>query len=236
MLERVLRYRVERPHARARLVCLPFAAGSAQTYAGLTASLPDVDVCAVDLPGHGTRFDEPLVRDAARLVTDLVDALSPLADRPLVVLGHSFGGRLGFALARGGLPVHTLVASASRPPCVRSAGHDAPLDDDSIVRRLREIGGTPAEVFNHPDLLELFVPVVRADIEVERALDSDATIDAPIVAIGSRDDKVVPYAEVERWREHTTSTFTLEAIAGTHFFVTSHAPELAAILNRCALP
>lgn len=235
MLDRWLPYRVERPHARARLICLPFAAGSAQTYGRFAALLPEVEVCAVELPGRGTRFDELLVTDAARLVAELADVLRPLADRPLVLLGHSLGGRVGFALARAGLPVRTLVASAARPPCVKSDMADAPLDDEHIVRRLRELGGTPRAIFDHPEVLELFLPVVRADIQLERALGGDATIDVPIVAVGSPADNVVAYSDVARWREHTTASFALEPIDGTHFFVTTHAEALARIVARCAL-
>lgn len=235
---RWLPFRLERPHARACLVCLPFAAGSAQTYRTWSTLLPDVDVCAVELPGRGTRFADPIVDDAPRLIAALVEVLGGLVrpDRPLVVLGHSLGGRIGFALARAGLPMRALVVSGSRPPSMKPVIHEGPLDDERLVLRLRELGGTPPEVFEHPELLELFLPIVRADAELDRALASEATIDVPIVAVGSRDDNAVAYADLERWRAHTTASFALEPIAAsTHFFVTTHAAELARIALRLAL-
>ena len=79
-----LPFRTDRPSADVRLFCLPFAGGSAATYRTWGSQLPSrIDVCPVELPGRGTRFAEPPMRDFAALVDHLAEALEPLFDRPV---------------------------------------------------------------------------------------------------------------------------------------------------------
>ncbi|HPR45906.1 MAG TPA: alpha/beta fold hydrolase, partial [Ottowia sp.] len=58
------------------------------TYAERLAGV--ADVVAPDLPGHGTRAEQPFTLDAAvRVVEDLV---ASAAERPVFLAGHSLGG------------------------------------------------------------------------------------------------------------------------------------------------
>ena len=68
----LLPFRAKRERARARLICLPFAGGAAATYRGWGALLPDVDVCAVELPGRGTRLGEPTIDTLAQVAAVLI--------------------------------------------------------------------------------------------------------------------------------------------------------------------
>ena len=43
--------------------------------------LPDIEVCAVELPGHGRRFTEPLIDRLDTLIDRLVQILSDKLDR-----------------------------------------------------------------------------------------------------------------------------------------------------------
>ena len=61
-----------RPHSRLRLLCFPHAGGSAAIFRGWTDALPDLDVCAVQLPGRAARHrEQPLTSISA-----IVEALS----------------------------------------------------------------------------------------------------------------------------------------------------------------
>ncbi|WP_224771008.1 thioesterase II family protein [Pseudomonas sp. FEN] len=67
------------PAARSRLLCFPFGGGSASFYRDWQAMLgPRIEVCAVQLPGRESRFDESFITDINDLLPPLVHAASDL--------------------------------------------------------------------------------------------------------------------------------------------------------------
>lgn len=66
---------------------------------GYDELLPDADVLAIDLPGHGDLLDVECTRDAVMGAFD--DAVAQAAqDQPVVLVGHSLGGYLSALWAR----------------------------------------------------------------------------------------------------------------------------------------
>ncbi|MEM8823289.1 MAG: alpha/beta hydrolase [Pseudomonadota bacterium] len=70
---------------------------SRAAWGALAAELPDVRLICPDLPGHGGAPDWDSSQDFQDQALDLV--LAELPDRPVDVIGHSFGGTLGLRLA-----------------------------------------------------------------------------------------------------------------------------------------
>src|SRR3954463_501070 len=96
-------FHVPRPVARPRLrlVCLPYAGGSASIYHGWASELDDdVELVAVQLPGRGPRLREAPFTQMEALLGALVEAMAPLDDAPFALFGHSMGALVGFELAR----------------------------------------------------------------------------------------------------------------------------------------
>ena len=88
----------------------------------------DVDATAVDLPGHGTRMDEPFTLDAAMEVIDA--ALPPAAAGarrvPRLLVGLSLGGYLGIEYASthpGRLDGLVAASCGTRPRGAGLAGY-----------------------------------------------------------------------------------------------------------------
>lgn len=79
-----------------RLVLVHGSLSAASQWSRYTQLLPDLDVVAVDLPGHGTRATERFTTDAA--VATIADAVAS-ADGPVVVAGHSLGGYMAMVYA-----------------------------------------------------------------------------------------------------------------------------------------
>ncbi|BDZ53269.1 2-succinyl-6-hydroxy-2,4-cyclohexadiene-1-carboxylate synthase [Agromyces marinus] len=85
---------------RARVVLVHGIRTSASMWRGQAVRLArhDLDVVAVDLPGHGARIDEPFSLAAAMRV--IGDALGPPAPgTPRLLVGLSLGGYLGIEFA-----------------------------------------------------------------------------------------------------------------------------------------
>jgi pimeloyl-ACP methyl ester carboxylesterase len=68
----------------------------------LSARNPDLTVVALDLPGHGGSPPLPPAADSDLLAREVLTTTDTLGlTRPLRLVGHSLGGRVALALARG---------------------------------------------------------------------------------------------------------------------------------------
>ncbi len=237
--DRWLAFRTPRPQARLRLFCFPYAGGAASIYRVWPQQLPaEVEVCPVQLPGRESRLRESPFRRVGLMVETLAQALSPHLGLPFAFFGHSMGGLIAFELARQlrrlGLPGPlVLIASGRRAPHVPD--EDPPIHDlpePEFIEELRRLNGTPEEVLAHPELLQLLIPLLRADFEVNETYvyQPEEPLTCPIAALGGLGDQDVPREHVEAWREHTRGDFVLRMFPGDHFFIHSaQRPVLDAV-------
>lgn len=225
--------------ATLRLFCFPYAGGSASMYRTWGNSLPShVEVCAIQLPGRGARMAETPMTSLPDILRELSQAIRPYLDLPFAFFGHSMGAMLSFELARvlrkesGVRPAHLFVSGCRALQLRDTDRQTYNLPEAEFIEELRHLGGTPAEVLAHPELLGLILPLLRADFEVCQTYKytTDAPLASPITAFGGTEDKT-GRAEIEAWREQTTASFTLKMFPGDHFFL--HGAE-AKILELIA--
>ncbi|MEU4680992.1 thioesterase domain-containing protein [Micromonospora sp. NPDC023737] len=224
--------------APVQLFCLPYAGAGASAFRRWQAGLgPGVEVLPVQLPGRENRITE----DPRFQVGDVARAIAERATGPYAVYGHSMGGRLGFEvvreLSRDGrpLPIRLYVGGARAPHVTAPSLFDglSGVDDDELLRRLGQGGGLPAEVLEHPELVELLLPLLRADfgrVDSYRYEPGDP-LPVPIVAYTGRHDRAVTREHSEAWGRHSAAGFTLHEIAGGHFFLHDALDELLAAIR-----
>ncbi len=216
-----------REAAGPRLVCIPYAGGGPSVFRGWPQHLPeDIELCAVHLPGREARMGEAPIRDLTRLVGDLAEVIEPCLDRPLAFFGHSIGALIAFELAReirrryGATPVHLFVSGCPAPHLPDPDPlHDLPEDD--FLERMRRFNGTPREVLEHPEMMQLMLPALRADFSLRDtyAHAAEHPLSCPISALGGMRDDCVGTEQMDPWREHTSGTFQLWLFQGDHFFL-----------------
>ena len=89
----------------------------ASEWAAYPPLLPEAEVIAVDLPGHGARLDEEFTGEAAvDTIRAAVEGASP--GQPVVLAGHSLGGYLAMLYADrhpGTLAALVLIGSSAEP-------------------------------------------------------------------------------------------------------------------------
>lgn len=229
----------ERPDAAVRLFCFPYAGGTASLFRTWHTALPaTIEPVAIQLPGRDDRFDEPPHERMAPLVADLADALTPLLDKPYACYGFSMGARVALALAHEvrdrGLPAprRLFVASSAAPALRRPVrGWDEP--EEGLVAYLRDLGGTPPELFDNPGLLELFLPSLRADLTVVGTCPVVPTtpLDVPIRAFAGEADAEAPPARMRDWAMETSAGFELTTLAGGHFFPAEETARMMEIIG-----
>ncbi len=229
------------PGARVRLFCFPYSGAAANIYYSWADVLPaSWEICPVQLPGHGTRMSEPLADRLGPQVEAVAAGLQPYLDKRFAFFGHSMGALIGFELAR-----HLRRVGAPQPVHLFVSGHQAPqlpdrnpplhaLPEPQFVAKLRELNGTPEEVLQHAELLQLLTPILRADFAVcETYLyRAEWPLSCPISAYSGLGDDYVNRQELEAWREQTSGAFSIRMFPGDHFYMNSARPYLLQALAR----
>lgn len=215
-----------RPHARLRLVCVPGAGCSAAMFHGWADLLPDeVEVCAVQPPGRGSRIREAPCARMEPLADALAEAVLAESDRPVVLFGHSLGALIAYEVAdrlcRHGEFVTALVVAAHKAPALGRAGvgyHR--LSDDDLISMVDAMGGVPGGTLAHPEIRRLALPALRADFELDHGYEFRVRppLPIPISVFGGDADAGVPLGQLAAWRAHTTGDFRLRMVSGGHFF------------------
>lgn len=219
-----------------RLICFPYAGGGASVFRNWVDNefLADIEVCAVQLPGRETRITESPVGDVRRLVHMLCEALEPYLDRPFAFFGHSIGALVSFELAREfrrmrGIEPSHLFVSGCPAPHLSDSERICDLPEDEFLERVGRFNGTPPEVLNHPELMQLMLPTLRADFSLRDryVYREEPPLSCPIIAFGGISDKHVNGDVLGSWRQHTCERFQLWLFQGDHFFLRSaHRPML----------
>jgi surfactin synthase thioesterase subunit len=233
------------PGARAQLFCLPHAGGGAAAYRDWQAALgPEVEVVPARLPGREARFAEAPVTSAAEVVERLAGPLLARAEGPFALFGHSMGALLAYELAhelvaRGRPPVHLVVSGHPAPQRVRRSSGEAvhTLPGPALVRHLRAFQGPADEVLNHPEMLELLLPVIRADYrlcETHRFADRPP-LPLPVTALGGAHDPGVGPEDVRAWQEETSDRFSYDILPGGHFYLHARLETVAGRARAAAL-
>ena len=229
------------PQARLRLFCFPYAGGAASVFRNWSDGLPaDVEVCPVQLPGRGTRLMEPPFSELSFLVEALADALLPLLDKPFALFGHSLGSLVSFELARQLRAKHRtspvrLFVSAGPAPQIPHRGlpiHDLP--EKEFAAELHRLDGTPGELLNHKELMDIVLPSLRADFALYESYQylSGPPLNCPISTFGGLSDKKVSHRDLEAWRDQTTVSFSIRMFPGDHFFLKTTQPLLLRALSQ----
>jgi surfactin synthase thioesterase subunit len=238
-----------KPSADLRLFCFAHAGGAASAFHPWGARLEGIDVWAIQLPGREGRLSEPLITDFTVLQQQLANELTPHIARPFAFFGHSMGAIVAYETARElrrrGLPLPVQIyVSGRRAPTLPNL--DPPLhllpDRDFIAELKRRFAGLPAVILAEPELLALFLPILRADLTLLERHDfrTDSVLDVPIAAYGGQDDPQTLPDALAAWRALTTHDFAMRHFPGGHFYLheqrDSFLPYLAGELNRRLRP
>jgi medium-chain acyl-[acyl-carrier-protein] hydrolase len=158
------------PRAQLRLFCFSYAGGGASVFYPWSQTLPpNIELRPLQLPGRENRLDEPIYRGLGPLLHALAPALQPYLDVSFAFFGHSLGALVSFELARRlrrqhlPTPVHLFVSGCGAPQIRRLDAPIHTLPDAAFIEKLRRFDGTPAALLENPDIMKLFLPILRAD-------------------------------------------------------------------------
>lgn len=229
-----------KPQAKLRLFCFPCAGGTTYMFRQWVNLLPPtIEICAVELPGRYRRLNEPPYQDINLLLSALSTALVPYLNKPFAFFGHSMGGLVSFELTHllrenyDLSPVHLFIcghrAAQIRDPHPPTYN----LNDEKFKQEIVSLGGTPQEVIDNKEMMELLMPALRADFT---ALDNyvyqdKPVLDIPLTVFGGKSDPRASQTQLEAWQKQTSADFSLYMFEGQHFFI---EPKRSSILGHIA--
>lgn len=190
---------------------------------------PTVEVVPVQIPGHGTRLQETPFTRMQPLVAAVVEALASRLDKPFALFGHSMGAAISFEVAhklhadRRLDPVHLFVSGRRAPqrPDPERPIHNLP--EPEFIEAIRRLKGTSREVLENEEILQLLIPMLRADFELIETCDyvPRPLLRCPITAMGGLADNKVSRSDVQAWEEQSVGKVSLHMFPGDHFFLHS---------------
>lgn len=229
-------------NARLNLICFPYAGGGAQLFnswqTGLVTS--EIQVCAVQYPGRGSRVREQAFTDCQSLVEAFIPHLLPLLNKPFALFGHSMGAIVAFEVARllqeqYGLRAERLIASGRRAP--QTPMTDPPtynLPDKEFTEELRRLNGTPQEVLDHPELMQLMIGIIRADFTLTQTYNyvPGPQLNCPLSVFGGLKDTDISREQLQAWCQETSNVCSLRMFEGDHFFIQTNQAAVLKIVRE----
>jgi medium-chain acyl-[acyl-carrier-protein] hydrolase len=221
----------KRPNADLKLICFPYAGGGVSTYSTWVEHLPvNVELSIVQMPGRGSRMFESAHANMKDVMNELLDIMLDFLNKPYIFFGHSLGSRIAFELMKElqalqhPLPLH-FIASGSRGPHDKSNKKDIyNLPRQKFIAELKKLNGTPKAVLENQELMDLFLPLLRADFELADTYcyEGDAIFNCPITVLGGEKDIGISFAQLESWQNFFVQKAKVHMLFGDHFFIDSH--------------
>lgn len=230
------------PKARLRFFCFPYAGVGPVVYHTWVDRLPhDWELISLLYPGRERRIREAPYMSLQPLLDALLVDITPYLDRPFAFYGHSLGGLIAFGLARAlrsqsaRLPIHLFISSrrAAHLPDPHPSIHG--LRDVAFAEAVQQrYNGIPVEIRRDPELMALFLPILKADFSILETYQytPEPPFDIPISVYGGMQDPEATQEELAAWKMHTSDGFSLQMFSGDHFFIQSQRASLLQTISK----
>ena len=230
------------PDADKRLFCFHSMGVGASLYTNFLVNPPEgYDILAIQTPGRENRRKEPHAQNVDELVQQIVPAMLPLLDRPIVIWGHSFGGIVASEVARclrdqhDQEPAHIVISGTMAPHLIHlwqnREGIARAMVDDNSTEYLMSM----SRYVDDAEFLKVLLPRLKDDwpLMLNYRFRELQPFTCPITAFAARQDDMVYTDEVQEWRNHTRS-FELLEVEGDHWFLNRNRDQIAEKLQEIA--
>ena len=222
---------------QARIFAFPYSCAGASSFHQWAGHFSQygIDFIGVQLPGRENRRGDKPLSNLPDLIDSLLSAITPYTDQPFVFFGHSLGALVAFELSRAlqkkgiALPDH-LFASAFRPPSLANpnkALHQ--LEREAFIDGIRAYGNTPEAVLSNTVLMDLFLPMLRADFALNETYcyQEETPLSCPITVFKGSEDNFANPQNMGCWQQETQAKYEEIEYKGHHFFLDEHRQSIS---------
>lgn len=226
-------------NAKVRLFCFHYGGGSNASFYPWINKIPSfIELMAVELPGRGRNMSQPLLTNVHDITALMIEEIKYYLDKPFIFFGHSVGSLICFELTKAmreqnlQLPMHLILSGSMAPRTLHKRRHICHFDNAAFSEELKIYNGIPQEVQNEPSLMEMFLPIIKADMSIIENYNysQNKPLDCNITTITGADDPTVPIKDVKAWESHTSLSCNHYTLDGDHFFVKTALQEVINIL------
>jgi polyketide synthase 12 len=211
-----------------RVFCFHPVGAGASMFSHFIYNAPEnTDVLAFQLPGRENRSGEEPYEDMLKLIPDLAQVIRPYLDKPFIIMGHSFGGMVGFELIRyiraqyGIEAKHLFITGTIAPQLTLKWKERDVISQTAVETNSEERLLSLMNYIDDVEFLKRILPVMRKDMPLIMSYRYEELekLHCPITAFAATQDEVVLVDEVRQWEAQTSSEFTLEVVEGDHWFL-----------------
>ncbi|MDF2801030.1 MAG: hypothetical protein K0S61_933 [Anaerocolumna sp.] len=226
---------------RGQLICFPYLGGYVNSFYEIVhAMTEDIEIWVANPPGHlGSEL--PLISDINELISVYYKEVSKIIRPDSVFFGHSMGGIVSYFLLnrmicmQDGVIPKTLILSACAAPSSFFKKNFSKLSDEDLVKQIKKYGGMPDAVLNDHQLMEVMLPIFRADYKI---LESSAKATYHKININTQllwgeNDKAETISSAKLWNNYLAQDFEITSIQdGEHMYIHNKAEEVVAYINQ----
>jgi surfactin synthase thioesterase subunit len=128
-------------------------------------------------------------------------------------------------------PLHLFFTGCVGPSEVFRSSKTYQLPQKEFILKLKEMGGSPPEILENDEFMELYEPILRADFQAAESYEhvADLPFDVPIsVAFGTGDH--FTSEETQSWQLETTRPLEVSHFSGSHFFILEHREKIIELM------
>jgi surfactin synthase thioesterase subunit len=126
------------------------------------------------------------------------------------------------------------VSGRTAPQLMDSDPSLSGLSDEELIAKLKDLNGTAKELLANPELVKMFLPIIRADFEMVETYiyEQERPLTCPIYAYGGTEDVTVTTEGLRAWQEQTSRKCEIRRFRGDHFFIHSSIQSIAAAVQN----
>jgi len=227
-----------------KLFCFPYAGGSSAIFNQWKKYIdPGIEIRAIELAGRGKRIHEGHYNDFDEVIEDvlsmIIDEIKDGGDYSF--FGHSMGAKIAYELTQ-----EILKRDLPKPKHIFFSGRGAPyvlgendveyhkLPDEEFKKEVLNLGGTPKEFFDHPELVEVFLPMLKSDFKMAaREINGEEInlLTCDITVLLGKDEDLTP-EQIDSWKKYTSENCTIHYFNGGHFFINEKVKEVIEKINN----
>ncbi len=225
------------------LFTLPFAGGSAANYFNWKTYLHnDIQLIPIEYSGRGRRIKESLYTDIHEMNEDIFGFIqNEILDCEYMIFSHSLGALLAFELLHKikqnnlPLPLHIFFSGRYAPNTNKAEDkilHN--LTYEEFKTEILKMGGTTSEIFEHPELTKLFLPVLRNDIKIAETykfVDNRTPLNCDFSILTGKDEDYT-IEQLAGWKKLTSGRCDFYQFQGGHFFINEEREKVVEIINK----
>lgn len=227
------------------LFCLPYAGGSEAIYYKWKKYLdPRIELNPIELKGRGKRFNEDFYETLQDAVDDIFNNIKGvIGNDDYAIYGHSMGSLLAYETYYKVVgqemkkPTHMFFSGHEAPSTIKQRENTYKLPDYEFIKKVIDIGGTPKEIMENRELLEMFVPIIRNDfriLETYEYKEREKKIECNISILNGKQDDI-KLEEILAWNKHVCGGVKVYNFQGNHFFINNNVQGITNIINGTLL-